>query len=784
MLKFYSDASPFSGAVMFDYFGMIKKLVFIFLIFASGLSAEEKAGSVYGLVVDKTNNETVTYALIKISNLNNSYSAETDLSGKFEIKNIIPGKYELSVSRIGYSDYYGEITIVSGEKKETIINISQADLQIESVNITAIKTEVTLRQTPSSLVTVNAEDIKSKNIFTFDQLLEKVQGIGINRTSGLNVSSLSIRGSSDVAGGGIGNRVLLLLDGRPSLTGDSKGALWSLIPVSVIERTEVVKGAFSSLYGSSAIGGVINVITKKPTYNPFTSFIFSYGFYEKLPESLRYTERLSSFKGADILHSNTVGKFSYLLNLNYKGNDGYAQQTDFNLYGGLGKFTFDLFGNRDLELTAQYTKSNAGYPHYWRKDPGKPAEPYKVSENLLNDKIRKETVSFDLQYNAIPNSISKYSTRFYYYKLHSISEYNPVNPVTFLFGNPGQTFTTYITSHNFGNISQVDFNLGDKNYFIAGTDVQWNIVKSAPADILYGYQQQYNLGVFAQDNWKIKPDILSSTFAARFDYNKFTGGKETFQLSPKFSILYSPDIDSKIFNNTSFRFLAGRAFRAPSIAELYFKRELFGNFEFIYNPGLKPEEMFSFELGLRKQYEDRFSFDFALYFNYYDNLIQYVNVGVNAIGPFQVRNIAVSQIKGFETSLNYAHYFNLAEKSLEYRFDIGYTYVDARDLSGNRQDDFLPYKPRHLFNFGVNLVYEGFNLYSSGRLVSRVEEVLFYKYEEPESFFVLDVKLSKRFGNNLTVYAAVNNIFDEFYQELERIAAPNRNMNFGFTCEF
>ena len=112
--------------------------------------------------------------------------------------------------------------------------------------------------------------------------MSTVQGVTVFKTSGINVQSLSIRGSSDVAGGGIGNRVLLLLDGRPSLTGDSKGALWSLIPISIIERTEVVKGAFSSLYGSSAIGGVVNVITKKPTYKPFTSVNFNYGFYEKL----------------------------------------------------------------------------------------------------------------------------------------------------------------------------------------------------------------------------------------------------------------------------------------------------------------------------------------------------------------------------------------------------------------------------------------------------------------------------------------------------------------------
>ncbi len=192
--------------------------------------------------------------------------------------------------------------------------------------------------------------------------MEEVQGVTINRSSGINVNSLSIRGSSDVAGGGIGNRVLLLLDGRPSLTGDSKGALWSLIPVSIIERTEVVKGAFSSLYGSSAIGGVVNVITKKPTYTPFTGVNLNYGFYEKLPDSLRFTNDLLTFSSADIIQSNTLKKFSYLLNLNYNNNDGHSQQNDYKFYSGIGKFTYDVFNNRDLEVTLQYTNSQERIP--------------------------------------------------------------------------------------------------------------------------------------------------------------------------------------------------------------------------------------------------------------------------------------------------------------------------------------------------------------------------------------------------------------------------------------
>ncbi|HRE41637.1 MAG TPA: TonB-dependent receptor [Ignavibacteria bacterium] len=657
----------------------------------------------------------------------------------------------------------------------------------EEINVTSTKTEVTLQQTPSTITTVDFKEISKRNILTFDNILEDIPGILISRSNGINISSLSIRGSSDVAGGGIGNRVLLLLDGRPSLTGDSKGALWALIPTSIIERTEVVKGAFSSLYGSSAIGGVVNVITKKPTLKSFTSINSNFGFYNQLSESFRFNDGLQIFKGIDVLQSNSHKGFSYLLNLNYKKNDGHAQQTNYEFYGLTGKFNFDIISNRDLELTLQYTNSNSGFPHYWRKDPGKLAEPFKVAEYYIGDKIDKQSSSVDLFYRAFPNHKSKYTTRFYFYRLNSNSFYNPNNPVSLLFGTPDIGLETYINSYNIGNISQFDYEFDYNNYLISGLDLQWNIVRSNPAEILYGNQQMNNFGIFAQHRIYIINDkngfnYLSATAGLRYDIAKIVGSVNSSELSPKISIVFSPG-QNGFFEFSSFRFLIGKAFRAPSIAELYFKKELFGGFDFIYNPNLKPEEIYSIELGFRKEFEN-FSFDVSGFFNNYNNLIQYVNIGSGAYGPFQVQNVAKAKINGFEISTGYKNYFELNRNKFNYDISANYTYVNAQDLSEGRIDDFLPYKPKHNINLETNLNYSGFNLNLTGKYVSKVEEVLFYKYEEPESYFIMDAKVSKDVSKNLNVYLAVNNIFDKFYQELERIPAPNRNFNAGFRLNF
>ncbi len=787
IFNFSNKAFPFTVKALFIIF-FLSSLSFTAL-------ADESTGSLEGTVIDETNDGVVGNVKITLEKVNSPekkvYETSSDLIGKYKFLNISAGKYTLKAVRIGYkTEFINEVEITASSLELLNIFLTPVDIEIERINVTATKTETTLKQTPSSISVVTSDEIKNKNIFTFDEVLDGVQGITVFRTSGINVGALSIRGSSDVAGGGIGNRVLLLLDGRPSLTGDSKGALWSLIPTAIIERTEIVKGAFSSLYGSSAIGGVINVITKKPTYKPFTGINLNYGFYEKLNDSLRFSDKPQSFKGIDLYHSSTFKKLAYLVNLSYKQNDGHAQQTDYEFYNAVTKLMYDVFRNRDLEVTIQYTKSNGAFPHYWRKDAGSYAEPYKTAQYYLGDRLKKETQSFDVFYTALPSGNTKYTSRFYYYKLNSNSYYNPKNPVSIQFSQvPGTGLETYIKSYNFGNISQFDISFGKRNYLLMGTDVQWNVVKSAPSDILYGDQQMNNFGVFAQDQHKIITDnsgfsILSTTFGARLDYNKYIGGSRFIQVSPKLSLMYTPKINSKIFENSSFRFLLGKAFRAPSIAELFFKRELFGNIEFVYNPNLSPEEMVSVEIGYRKQYKKRFTFDVAAYFNNYNNLIQYVNIGGTIYGPFQVQNIAKSQIRGIEASIDYNSSLKLFNNEFKYSFAVNYSFIDARDLSKNRKDDYLPYKPKHIFNFTTDFKYFGFGLNISGKYQSEIEEDLFYKYEEPKDFFLLDVKLTKNLFDKITIFAAVNNLLNTSYQELERTQAPNRSFNSGISLEF
>ena len=217
-------------------------LLLISCFLSSNLNASENYGALSGKVIDRENNTILSFVTIKAFKENSKEFVQTtsDISGAYIFPRLDEGIYEIRATLVGYKEYTNKIYIQQSNSKELDIFMEVSGIEIQRINVTSTKTEITLQQTPSSISIASSEDIRKKNILTFDNILEEVQGVTVNRTSGINVSSLSIRGSSDVAGGGIGNRVLLLLDGRPSLTGDSKGALWSLIPVSIIERTEVV----------------------------------------------------------------------------------------------------------------------------------------------------------------------------------------------------------------------------------------------------------------------------------------------------------------------------------------------------------------------------------------------------------------------------------------------------------------------------------------------------------------------------------------------------------------
>ncbi|MCK5118877.1 MAG: TonB-dependent receptor plug domain-containing protein, partial [Candidatus Latescibacteria bacterium] len=234
--------------------------------------------------------------------------------------------------------------------------------------------------------------MRARGMRSLDQALETLPGVTLNRSSGAAVNAVQIRGTSDVRGGGVGNRVLLLIDGRPAISPDTGGAFWNLLSTGIVERVEVVKGAFSALYGSNAMGGVIHVITKSPTDADQTRVRLRYGIYARPPAWMRITERRSALSTVEVSHSGSIGKEGYFLLLGRDASDGVRQNGNSTRLNFYGKWTHRFQPDRLLSVAAGGNVLDRGYPHPWESI----LHPLEVLPEHRNDRQKKQDWNVDV----------------------------------------------------------------------------------------------------------------------------------------------------------------------------------------------------------------------------------------------------------------------------------------------------------------------------------------------------------------------------------------------------
>ncbi|WP_333654803.1 TonB-dependent receptor plug domain-containing protein, partial [Dissulfurispira sp.] len=220
---------------------------------------------------------------------------------------------------------------------------------LEEIVVTATRTEKEAEDTPGSVSVVTKENMEKRNIKTLDETLNTTSGVFVRRGKGLmdTMSSITLRGIPAQ------QRTLILMDGIALNDAYSGGVRYGGFAVEDVERIEVVKGPFSSLYGGYAMGGVVNIITKMPQKR---EFVFKTGYGSSFDrgdamDDLRkfYLSYGDKFKD----------KLSLFLSYGYKATNGYP--TDFNVRGS--KPTAGITG-------WSYTTDNQGNPRYLIGDKG------------------------------------------------------------------------------------------------------------------------------------------------------------------------------------------------------------------------------------------------------------------------------------------------------------------------------------------------------------------------------------------------------------------------------
>ncbi len=716
-----------------------------------------------GVVVDESNNEPLPFAHIVVEGT--LYGTSCDEEGAFTIK-VPAGLYTFIVSYIGYATHHIENVAVAQGSNTIEIKLNSTATISSEVVITAAQRSQHIHLAPASIGIVSSKDLIERQVSTFDRAFDQITGIEVTRSSGSNVQAFSIRGASEVAGGGIGNRVLLLIDGRPAISPESGGALWNLVPLSSIDHIEVVKGAYSSLYGSSAMGGVVNVITKKPATDPVTLVHVNYGFYNKAPAYTGYT-RVGDFNTISYSRSHVRGKFSYLFDLSRRQDDGHREKSAFTLYNGFTKLQYDLSRQRSFHLSLNLNKIKNDTPATWLST----LDAYSVAEHRKDDYQDRREWNADFQYHAISNSNVKYDSRFYYYDNYSVFSFNddPDNDSTNINFGKQDIDLSSVRAKRIGNVSQIDLALGETHYIIGGMDLKYDWINGVPDTVLYGKHEATNIGVYVQD--EMTWGQFTATAGVRYDYYRILSEFSESNVSPKLAMVYAV---SKRF---SVRALMAQAFRNPSMAERFIKFEQGGGLHFEPNPNLRAEKLtFSTEVGSRIVISDRLNIDAALFYNNYKDLISYQQLP----GPgllFRVVNLNQAVMQGFEVNVKYEipEYFTL---------QAGYTFLDARDVSPERFNDVLAYKVKHTFQFSATGYVKQFMLNVNGRHRSAIDEVFIYPGSEPDANFLLHAKLSYRLLDKHNLYVALNNITDTQYEELERYRMSGRSFTAGAMFTF
>lgn len=748
---------------------------FLVLIFCSlNLSSQTSNGAyinidgiITGSIFSLSDKSPVIFAHISILSKDTSTIFTSSLEGNFRIEGLPLGHYGINISAIGYKEYHLEVNLTAQHPLyENTFLLEEMFFQTDEVVISGKRNSQAITKVPSNVSIVDIKDIQQRNIQSFEQALENINGLTLTRSSGANVQAVSIRGASEVAGGGIGNRVSLLIDGKSALSPDSGGALWNMVPLLSIEKIEIVRGASSSLFGSGAMGGVINVITKDPTKQNQSKINYNYGYYESPPASTEYKE-FNDFHQLGISHNNQFQNFSYLFDISLFQNDGHREKSAFQKANIFTKLNWNLLKNGNLSLSSNLNFLENDTPASWLSA----RESYSVAAYRKDDFQKKKEFNSDLYYSIIPNKTLKISSRLFYYTNLSKYSFNgdPDNDTTNVnFGTSQIIDSSSIYTYRIGNLTQFDIN-HKNHYFIFGVEPNYEFVNAIPDTVLYGKHHVMNFGTYVQDEILLSKST-ELTLGLRYDYYNIYNSFHESNWSPKLALLH------KFSKQFTINTVLAQAFRNPAIAERFIKFEQGGGLRFEPNPNLEAEKLYlSIDVGLSYKLLKNLNIGLQIYKNRYKNLISFQQISqAGEILTFRVVNLKKAQMQGIELSLQYKVYNY-------YKLKINYNYLDAKDLSENRLNDLLAYKIKHQFFINNQFNYKSISLNINGRFRSKAEEVFIYPGSEPQANYIINSKISYTFSNNYHFYIGVNNMFNTQYEELERYRMPGRHYIIGGT---
>jgi iron complex outermembrane receptor protein len=666
---------------------------------------------------------------VNVTLLNTNFGAATDEEGDYEILNLSSGNYSIEFSAIGYEKFKRDNVIIKNASVVVNVTLMESVILTDEVLVTAGKYEQKKSDLTMSTEVISGSQFSERNFSNLEDAVRYVPGVNMTE------DQVSIRGSSGY-GRGTGSRALLAIDGLPFYTGDSGEIVWEMIPTLEIQRVEIIKGASSSLYGSSAIGGVINSITRDISEKPLTVFNGFYGVYDKpYYGEWDWSGERRPFNGLTLSHSNTLGNFGFNISLTRLEDLGYRMEDDFKKYIGFLKAVYDFTPSSSLTFLANTFNKRAGQFLYWKDSRNALIPPDQNSA----DRIETNRYLFGLIYKSIIGNDILLNIKTSYYR--NFFEDNAAIP-------------NQSTSHLYRGEVQLNNKITDFLMLTSGVEGTLSEVNSS----LFGNPDAFSVGAYVVGDITFNFPLIASA-GLRYDYSKLDSLDGSGAVSPKIGLNY------KLTREIILRSSLGTGFRAPTTAEAFTSTST-GGITVKPNPNIKSEYNLTFEFGVNYTPVSFLNLDAAVFQNEYYDMIE---PGVDpSDGLVYFSNLIRARIQGAEVGIIFDALPN------ELSFSFNYTYLWARDLQNGTA---LRYRPKHIFYSGLDFRKWNFDLGINFRYTSRVEEIdeelvdlgVVVDGDIRVPVYTTDLKLGYSFstyGLPLNIHLNVKNVFNYNYVEL------------------
>jgi iron complex outermembrane receptor protein len=714
-----------------------KILLLVFILLTIDLQGQQKRqfGILEGRVIDESGQPLIG-ANIRIENT--LIGAATNRKGVFKIIRVPVGQHKVKFSMVGYEQKVVDVEIKQNQTTFIEVQMQQVAIQTNEIFITASKYEQKLSEIPISVSALSSQELSQRNIKRLDEALRYVPGI--NMTS----DQISIRGSSGYTRGA-GSRVLLLFDGIPLYTGDTGDIIWQLIPIHEIERVEVVKSAGSALYGSQAIGGVINVVSKDFSGTPMTYFKSLGGFYDKpYYKEWNWSTRTRYFNNLILSHTRRIGDVGLTISASRFEDDSYKMNSYTKRYSLFVKSKFNINPTNNISLLFNGTTYKSGSYLYWKDSRNALVPP----EGQIGQWVKTLRYNVHLNYQNLYSSTMLFNFRnsWFHNNWWDNTEAN------------NKSKSEYIRSE-----LSVNYFPNNVHKIVAGIEGSYSIVSSN----IFSNPSAFGFALFGQDEFRIGQKLKLTT-GLRVDYQNVKNTLTEINFNPKLALNYSYS------DNLFFRASAGRGYRAPTPSELFSATNVSG-IRVVPNPELKSESSWSFETGMNYTFQDLLKFDLALFDN---ELYNFIEPSIDPVTSFiQFKNVTRARILGSEVNFS-TEFFN---KKLI--LNLGYTYLWARDL---KNVQFLKYRPKHLFVLSSNYHYDFVQVGIDFRYWNRIETIdedlislgIVKDGDLRDKVFLTDLNLYfdlLYFKVPLRLYFTVNNLFNYNYIEMIGNLGPIRS---------